>query len=210
MCWLLLPIAMRWPDHRDRGGCNCAELTDLGLGARLRWLRQQRRTALRLDADPGLGSQWLEPRITRAAQYRRTARARLLLVLRSHVQSHAGSPCARGWTTLADRASLPGSQGRVRGTFHHYEVRPLEGWYRHITLAVGPLRVLAIARGEKIPAGQGAQRTRSAICHHLLWRGWTALTLLHVLQWRRRHQFHAIRCHYRKRGSPLPIFYLQL
>ncbi len=44
----------------------------------------------------------------------------------------------------------------------------------------------------------------------LLWREWHGVD--HLLQWsswRRRHQFHALRCYYMKRGSPLPIFYLQ-
>src|SRR5271165_6489010 len=45
----------------------------------------------------------------------------------------------------------------------------------------------------------------------LLWRGWHGIEhLLHWSEWRRRHQFRAMCCHYRKRGSPLPAFYLQL
>src|SRR5664279_734253 len=45
----------------------------------------------------------------------------------------------------------------------------------------------------------------------LLWRGWHGIEhLLHWSHWRRHHQFHAMTCHYRKRGSPLPVFYLQL
>jgi hypothetical protein len=45
----------------------------------------------------------------------------------------------------------------------------------------------------------------------MLWRAWHSLEhLLHWSQWRRRHQFLAMCCHYRKRGSPLPAFYLQL
>jgi hypothetical protein len=45
----------------------------------------------------------------------------------------------------------------------------------------------------------------------LLWRGRHGLEhLLHWSQWRRRHRFRAMRCHYRKRGSPLPAPYLQL
>jgi hypothetical protein len=46
---------------------------------------------------------------------------------------------------------------------------------------------------------------------HLLWRGWHGVEhLLHWSQWRRQHRFRAVICHYRKRGSPLPAFYLQL
>src|SRR5271163_3952139 len=45
----------------------------------------------------------------------------------------------------------------------------------------------------------------------LLWRGWHGVDhLLRWSQWRRQHQFHALRCHYHKRGSLLPAFYLQL
>jgi hypothetical protein len=45
----------------------------------------------------------------------------------------------------------------------------------------------------------------------MLWRGWHGIEhLLHWSQWRRRHQFRAMCCHYRKRGSTLPAFYLQL
>jgi hypothetical protein len=45
----------------------------------------------------------------------------------------------------------------------------------------------------------------------MLWRGWHGIEhLLHWPEWRRRHQFQAMCCHYRKRGSPMPAFYLQL
>ena len=45
----------------------------------------------------------------------------------------------------------------------------------------------------------------------LLWRGWHGIEhLLHWSEWRRRHQFRAMCYHYRKRGSTLPAFYLQL
>jgi len=45
----------------------------------------------------------------------------------------------------------------------------------------------------------------------VLWRGWHGLEhLLHWSKWRRQHQFRAMCCHYRKRGSPLPALYLQL
>jgi hypothetical protein len=45
----------------------------------------------------------------------------------------------------------------------------------------------------------------------LLWRGWRGLEYLpHWSEYRRRHQFPAMCCHYRKRGSPLPAFFLQL
>ena len=45
----------------------------------------------------------------------------------------------------------------------------------------------------------------------MLWRGWHGIEhLLPWSEWRRRHQFRAMCCHYRKRGSPLPAFYLRL
>jgi hypothetical protein len=70
------------------------------------------------------------------------------------------------------------------------------------------------ARGEKkTPVGQvplSVPELRHLLAH-LLWRGWHGIEhLLHWSEWRRRHQFHALLCHYRKRGSPLPVFYLQL
>ena len=97
----------------------------------------------------------------------------------------------------------------------HYEVCHWQGWYRHITLAMLAHAVLVIlrARGEKTPAGQ-VPLSVPELRHlptHLLWREWYGVEhLLHWSRWRRRHQFHALRCHYRKRGSPLPVFYLQL
>ena len=42
----------------------------------------------------------------------------------------------------------------------------------------------------------------------LLWRGWHGIEhLLHWSHWRRQHQFHAMTCHYRKRGSTLSPLY---
>jgi hypothetical protein len=75
--------------------------------------------------------------------------------------------------------------------------------------------VLAVlrARREKTP---GAQVPLSVpelrhLLTHLLWRGWHGVGhLLHWFRWRRQHQCPALRCHYKKRGSPLPVFYLQL
>ena len=78
-----------------------------------------------------------------------------------------------------------------------------------------PDTVLAIlrARGEKAPDGQvpfSVPELRHLLTR-LLWRGWRGIEhLLHCSRWRRQHQFHALCCHYRKRGSPLPVFYLQL
>jgi hypothetical protein len=94
----------------------------------------------------------------------------------------------------------------------YYEVRHGQGWYRHITLAHAVLSVLR-ARGEK--NSRRASEARVPELRHLLtallWRGWHGLEhLLHWSQSRRRHQFHAMCCHYRKHGSPLPTLYLQL
>jgi len=66
---------------------------------------------------------------------------------------------------------------------------------------------------KKTPVGQvplSVPELRHLLAH-LLWRGWHGVEhLLLWPEWRRLHQFHALRCHYRKRGSPLPVFYLQL
>ncbi len=97
----------------------------------------------------------------------------------------------------------------------HYEVRHWQGWYRHITPSMLAHAVLSVlrARGEKTPDAQ--VRLSVPELRHLptalLWRGWHGVEhLLHWSQWRRRHQFHAMCCHYRKRESTLPNFYLQL
>lgn len=97
----------------------------------------------------------------------------------------------------------------------HYEVRSWHGWYRHITLAMLAFAALVTLRskGEKSPIGQvplSVPELRHLLTHQL-WRGWHGVEhLLHWSNWRRKHQFHALRCHYRKRGSHLPIIYLQL
>ena len=93
--------------------------------------------------------------------------------------------------------------------------RHWQGWYRHITLAMLAHAVPAIlrARGGKTPGGQVVLSVPELrhLLTHLLWRGWHGVEhLLHWSKWRRQHQFHALCCHHRKRGSPLPIFYLQL
>src|ERR1017187_1617061 len=73
---------------------------------------------------------------------------------------------------------------------------------------------LSCAHGEKKTPGGQVPLSVPELRHlltHLLWRGWHGVEhLLQWSQWRRHHQFHALRCHYRKRGAPLPIFYLQL
>ena len=97
----------------------------------------------------------------------------------------------------------------------HYEVRHWQGWYRHITLAMLAHAVLAVlrSRGEKNLPGQvplSVPELRHLLTH-LLWRGWHgAEHLLQWSRWRRQHQFKALVHHYRKRGSPLPLLYLQL
>src|SRR5579875_3624202 len=66
---------------------------------------------------------------------------------------------------------------------------------------------------KKTPAGQvplSVPELRHLLAH-LFWRGWHGVEhLLRWSTWRRKHQFHALRYHYQKRGSPLPILYLQL
>jgi hypothetical protein len=69
------------------------------------------------------------------------------------------------------------------------------------------------ARREKTPDGQvplSVPELRHLLTH-LLWGRWCGIEhLLHWSRWPRPDQFHALRCYYRKRGSPLPVFYLQL
>jgi hypothetical protein len=97
----------------------------------------------------------------------------------------------------------------------HYEVRHWQGWYRHITLSMFAHAVLSVlrARGEKTLEAQvwlSVPELRHLLTA-MLWRGWHGVEhLLHWSEWRRRHQFRAMCCHYRKRGSTLPALYLQL
>jgi SRSO17 transposase len=97
----------------------------------------------------------------------------------------------------------------------HYEVRHWQGWYRHITLSMLALAVLAVLRArEEKPSANRVPLSVPEIRHLLvllLWRGWHDLEqLLHCSDWRRRHQSLAQFCHYRKQGSLLPATLLQL
>jgi len=71
-------------------------------------------------------------------------------------------------------------------------------------LAAAVLAILR-ARGEKNSMRQvplSVPELRHLLTH-LFWRGWHGIEhLLRWSQWRRRHQFHALRYHYQKRGSP--------
>src|ERR1022692_4686925 len=58
------------------------------------------------QVNPVLRAGWLGAGASGAAQYRRTARVRLLSQLRSHRERHAGDACPSGRTTLANRAML--------------------------------------------------------------------------------------------------------
>ena len=97
----------------------------------------------------------------------------------------------------------------------HYEVRHWQGWYRHMTLAMMAHAVLAVlrARGEKTPPGQvplSVPELRRLLAH-LLWPAKHRVE--HFLDWsgwRRKHQYQAKICHYKKRGSPPSLLYLQL
>ena len=51
---------------------------------------------------------------------------------------------ARGWHTLGDEDSFEAAKGEVG--LDHYEVRSWQGWYRHITLSMFALAILAVIR----------------------------------------------------------------
>ncbi|QPQ89116.1 IS701 family transposase (plasmid) [Burkholderia gladioli] len=97
----------------------------------------------------------------------------------------------------------------------HYEVRRWHGWYRHITLSLLAHAVLVAlrARGKKTPEGSvplSVQEIRRLLCR-LLWRGtYSVEYVLAWSTWRRRHQYRAQQCHYRRRGCVPPSFYLRL
>jgi hypothetical protein len=85
----------------------------------------------------------------------------------------------------------------------HYEVRHWQGWYRHITLSMLALAVLAVLRArEKKPSANKVPLSVPEIRHllvFLLWRGRYGLEhLLHWSDWRRRHQFLARVCYFRR------------
>ena len=85
----------------------------------------------------------------------------------------------------------------------HYEVRHWQGWYRHITLSMLALAVLAGLRaGEKKPSAKKIALSVPEIRHLLasvLRSGWRGLEhLLRWSEWRRHHQFLARIFHFRK------------
>ncbi len=95
-----------------------------------------------------------------------------------------------------------------------YEVRSATGWYRHMTLALWALALLAVLRATTLPdaaapvkksprAGVGLSL---AAVRHLLWqtRLRTVLRTRHVLawlDWKRYHGWTAQCCHYRRRAQ---------
>ncbi|WP_157646791.1 transposase, partial [Burkholderia ubonensis] len=97
-----------------------------------------------------------------------------------------------------------------------YEVRRWHGWYRHITLSLLAHAVLVALRvgGKKTPEGSvplSVQEIRRLMCR-LLWRGaYSVECVLAWSIWRRRHQYRAQQCHYRRRGCvPPDLLYLRL
>ena len=84
-----------------------------------------------------------------------------------------------------------------------------------MTLAMLAHAVLAIlrARREKTLPGEvplSVPELRRLLAH-LLWPAKHRVEhFLNWFGWRRKHQYQAKICHYRKRGSPLSSFYLQL
>ncbi|MBB5462353.1 hypothetical protein HDG33_006027 [Paraburkholderia sp. Cpub6] len=93
-----------------------------------------------------------------------------------------------------------------------YEVRRLQGWYQHITLALPAHAVLAALRAQaKKKTTEGSlpfsvQEIRRLLCR-LIWR--TLHSIEHVMSWsiwRRRHQYRAQQCHYRRRGGVPPAY----
>jgi len=95
----------------------------------------------------------------------------------------------------------------------HYEVRHWQGWYRHIILSMLALAVLVLLRAREkklLPTRSPSAYPKFGICSPcgcgcgcgaagIVWN-----IFLHWSDWRRRHQFLASLCHYRKRGSLLP------
>src|ERR1035437_9857331 len=151
--------------------------------------------------------------------------ARALLVRRSIEEqpeyAYYLSYAPTGKDTLETLVRVAGQRWQIEQCFEtakgecgldHYEVRHWQGWYGPITLAMLCCRCCAHAE-KKTPNAQ--VRLSVPELRHLLtallWRGWHGIEpLLHWSHWRRHHQFHAMTCHYRKRGATLSPFYLQL
>jgi hypothetical protein len=107
----------------------------------------------------------------------------------------------RAWQANAGRSSRPSQAAKGECALDHYEVRHWQGWYLHITLAMLAVATLAMlrAREKRTPGGQlQLQLSIPKLRHlltYLLWRGWNGLDhLLHWSTWRKKHQFHALRC----------------
>lgn len=117
-------------------------------------------------------------------------------------------------STLKTLVSVAGQRWAIESAFQiakgecgldHYEVRHWQGWYRHITLSMLALAVLAVLRaGEKKTSLRRVPLSVPEIRHLLasvLYSGWHSLEhLLRWSDWRRRHQFLARFFHHRKRN----------
>jgi len=134
-------------------------------------------------------------------------------------------------TTLAELVQVAGRRWTVEVCFEaakgevgldQYEVRSWTGWHRHITLAMLAHAYLAVLRriavGKKSEAEAGIELAlRLDLLPHtvpelrrLLWRLVWARPPdpVHILAWslwRRRHQQHARRCHWRRRTKRLKL-----
>ncbi|OTA14394.1 transposase [Xenorhabdus vietnamensis] len=85
-------------------------------------------------------------------------------------------------------------------------MRRWQSWHRHITLALLAHAVLAVLRVQekKTPAGRvplSVAELRKLLSKLMEKAGGTLEQILHWSDWRRRHQYRAQQCHYRRRGN---------
>lgn len=88
-------------------------------------------------------------------------------------------------------------------------MRRWQGWYRHITLSLLAHAALVVLRKRenKTPPGLIALSVPELrkMLTRLVWPGHHGIEhALHWSSWRRRHQYRACQCHYRRRGFVPP------
>lgn len=136
----------------------------------------------------------------------------------------------RARSQLARLAAVAGRRWEIEAGFEaakgecgldHYEVRKYPAWYRHITLSLLAHATLVVLRQQQQrqqkkslqpPAlvSLSAAELRRLLAR-LVWRARHSIAhVLHGSRWRRRHQWRAKCCHYRRRGCVMPEINLRL
>lgn len=119
------------------------------------------------------------------------------------------SPASPGPAGRSRNASRPAKTSRTRSL----PGPPLHPWYRHITLAMFAAAYLAVTRDQEEKKGDTPlqradsvhnQRDPPPARRHRPGPRTSSRTLLRWSHWRRRRQYQARACHYRRRGHRPP------